>query len=91
MNSRHPHPRHVWKGGPELQSMPPHPRNPQNPGMNSKFGELAAICSARALARRSRVFFLFFYLLRDLSSKTLIFSIKFDQGGTAAERQIVRS
>ena len=61
MNSRHPYPRRVWKGGPELQSMPPHRGNRGNPGMNSKFGELAAIYGARGLARRSRVmFFLLF-------------------------------
>ena len=54
MNSRHPYPRHMWKGGPELQSMPPHQGNPR---MSSKFGELAAIYNARALARRSCVMF----------------------------------
>ena len=81
MNSRHPYPRRVWKGGPELQSMPPHQGNPGNPGnprMNSKFGELVAIYSARALARRLRVMFVYF--VKDLSSETLAFSIKFDQG-----------
>ena len=56
MNSRHPYPRRVWKGGPELQSMTPHPVNPR---MSSKFGELpvVVIYGARALARRSRVMF----------------------------------
>ncbi len=77
MNSRHPYPRRVWKGGPELQSMTPLRGNPGNPGMSSKFGELAAIRSARALYRRSRV--MFFDFLRDLSSKTLTFSITFEQ------------
>ena len=60
MNSRHPSPRRVWQGGPELQSMTPlpgNPVNPLNPVMSSKFGELAVICNARALARRSRVMF----------------------------------
>ena len=52
MNSRHP-----WKGGSELQSMLPHRENPGKPGMSSKFGELAVIYNARALARRSHVMF----------------------------------
>ena len=75
MNSRHPYPRRVWKGGPELQSMTPLPGNPANPLMNSKFGELAAIYGARALARRSHVMFFFTF-----SGASLTFSITFDQG-----------
>ncbi len=33
LNSRHPGPRRVWKGGSEQQSMTP---DPGDPGMNSK-------------------------------------------------------
>ena len=31
MNSRHPHPRRVWKGGSEPQSPPPLPADPDDP------------------------------------------------------------
>ncbi len=31
LNSRHPGPRRVWKGGSELHSMTPDPRNPGDP------------------------------------------------------------
>ncbi len=36
MNSHHPDPRRVWKGGAEQQSMTPHPVDPRDPGMNNE-------------------------------------------------------
>ena len=64
------------------------PLNPLNPVMSSKFGELAVICNARALARRSRVMFFCFF------EGPLVYNAYFFDhirpGGTAAERQIGR-
>ena len=39
VTSRHPDPRHVWKGGPEARPMTPDPGNPRDvrdPGENSR-------------------------------------------------------
>ena len=62
LNYRHPDPRRVWKGGPELQSVTVIRGYPRIPRMNSKSAESAAKNNARALARRSRA--MFFRLLK---------------------------
>ena len=77
MNSRHPCPRRVWKGGHELQSMPPLCRIAGLPGIAAdefKIGRIS--CNLQCLRSRPTL-------------SRYVF-VNFLTGGTAAEFQIGR-